>query len=226
MKHYNRLQKAFTMLELVFVIIIIGILAATVLPKLDRDIRQEAADNILSAIRYTQHLALTDDKQSFKTKDWQQKLWLVRFETYGSDIIYKIGSDMDMDGNIDQSEAAIDPLTGKYLHTTDSIQDDDEAPRIFLTKKYGITSVVFNNCKGTQNTSAKHIAFDNKGRPHRGVMDTTSTGGSAGASNDFRTYVKNGQCEITFHSSNFSPDIKIIVLEETGYTYIDNQLGS
>jgi len=93
-------KNAFTMLELVFVIIIIGILAALAVPRMERDVKQEAGDNILAAIRYTQHLALTDDKQSYNDPNWQQKLWLIRFETYGNKVIYKIGSDMDKGGNI------------------------------------------------------------------------------------------------------------------------------
>jgi len=225
MKHY-RSHSGFTMLELVFVIVILGILAALAIPRMKRDLRQEAADNILSAIRYTQHLALIDNKQRFDINNWQQRLWLIRFEKYGNNIIYKIGSDMDNGGNIDQIESAIDPLTGKYLHTSDAVEDDDESPKIFLTKKYGITDVSFNNCKGTLNTSAKHIAFDNKGRPHRGILDTSSSaGGSSGATDDYKTYIKNGQCEITFTSSSFS-DIKIIILEETGFAYIDGQPNS
>jgi len=223
----NRLNSAFTMLELVFVIVVIGLLVALALPRVERDIRQEAADNILSAIRHTQSLALIDNKHRFDSEDWMQHLWLIRFESYGGDIIYKIGTDMDEDGNIDKSEAAVDPLTGKYFYTTDNTIDGDESERVFLGLKYGITSVTFNGCQGSQATSALHIAFDNRGRPHRGILDTSSSaGGSAGASNDMATYVKNGQCEITFTSSSFDTDLKIIILEETGYAYIDNQLRS
>jgi type II secretory pathway pseudopilin PulG len=227
MKKNRQLTPAFTMLELVFVIILLGILAALALPRMERDIRQEAGDNILSAIRYTQHLALTDNKHTFDAADWQQTLWMIRFETYGTDVIYKIGTDADKDGNIDKKHSAIDPLTGKYLWTSNATKDSDEAPGIFLTDRYGINSVSFNGCQGSQQTTAKHIAFDNKGRPHRGILDTTSSGGtSSGASNDFRTYVKNGQCEITFTSSSFDGNLKIIILEETGYAYIDGQPDS
>ena len=62
MKNLHKQSKAFTMIELVFVIVVIGILAALALPRIERDLRQEAADNILAAIRYTQHLALNDNK--------------------------------------------------------------------------------------------------------------------------------------------------------------------
>ena len=55
-------KKAFTMLELVFVIVVSGILAATFIPRFDRDNLQEAADQVISHIRYTQHLAMVDDK--------------------------------------------------------------------------------------------------------------------------------------------------------------------
>lgn len=232
MKKMQTHTKAFTMLELVFVIIILGILAALTLPRIERDVRQEAADNLLSAIRYTQHLALIDDKHSYKDPNWQRTLWLIRFAKFGNEWTYTIGSDIDKGGNIDNNinnrEAAVDPLTGKYFYTNDATQDDNESPRIFLTKKYGITNVTFNGCKGSQQTQARHIAFDNKGRPHRGVLNTggAGAGGAAGADNSFRTYVKNGQCEITFQSSSFSPNLKIIIREETGYAYIDGQPNS
>jgi len=213
---------AFTLLELVFVIVILGILVALAIPRMNRDLRQEAADNILSAIRYTQHLALTDNKHRFDTSNWLQRLWLIRFEQYGDDVVFKIGSDMDQEGNIDKEESAIDPLTKKYLFTTDSTEDSDESRTVFLTKYYDITDVTFNDCHGELDSDAKHIAFDNLGRPHRGVLDTS---GSGGADNTYNTYIDNKQCEITFSSDSFN-DIKIIILPETGYAYIDGQEDS
>ncbi len=62
MKHIKNKKYAFTMLELVFVIVVAGILTAAIVPRFDRNNLQEAADQLISHIRYTQHLAMVDDK--------------------------------------------------------------------------------------------------------------------------------------------------------------------
>ncbi len=204
---------AFTMLELVFVIVVLGILAALAMPRLDRDIRQEAADNILSSIRYTQHLALTDNKHKFDSHDWQKALWQIRFPTSGSGS-YSIGTNMDYDTNIDADEAAIDPANGKIMHSTAA----NASPNIDITKKYGINSIIFNGCAGSSASSANHIAFDNLGRPHRGVTQ--------GATNTYATYIKGGNCQITFNSPAFNSSFIIEIKQETGYAFIVGQPDS
>ena len=216
------LSNAFTLIELLFVIIVLGILASLVIPRLDRDLKQEAADTVLSAIRYTQHLALTDNKHKFNKKDWQQSLWMIRFTKSSGEFFYTVATNFDGKNNLDQIESAIDPTNGKYMHTGDNILDDDESPFIFLTQKYGINNVIFNDCTGTQTTTAKHIAFDNKGRPHRGIINT----GGGGASNDFRTYIKNKNCTITFQSPVFDSDFTIEIVRETGFAFIQGQPSS
>jgi len=221
------MKKAFTMVELVFVIIVLGILTSMSLNRIERDIKQEAADNILSAIRYTQHLALIDDKQNYKENDWYRSLWVIRFEQNDNKWRYKIGSDMDKEGNIDNEEAAIDPLSGKYLFSTDNVEDKNESSTIFLTNKYGITDISFNDCKGTRDTSAKHIAFDHLGRPHRGVLYTTSSiSGSSTPINTLPTYISNKNCEIDFEFGSEDNNLTIIIQRETGYAYIKNQPDS
>ena len=219
----KQLRYAFTLLELVIVLIVIGVLVAIGLPRINRELKIEAENNLLAAIRYTQHLALNDNKHQYNKSNWHQRLWMIRFEKYNGNWIFKIGADNDMDGNIDKKDAAVDPQSGKYFFSTDDVIDDDEAPQIFLTRKYNITDISFNGCKGTQSTDARHLAFDHYGRVFRGILKTSSTNG---ASNDFRTYVKNGQCEITFTSPSFEKPLKIIILEETGYAYIDGQENS
>ena len=206
-KGFKMRRMAFTMIELVFVIVVLGILAALAMPRLDRDIRQEAADNVLSAIRYTQHLALTDNKHKFNIHDWQKALWQIRFPTSGSGS-YTIGTNMDYVNNIDINEAAIDPANGKIMHSTAA----NASPNIDITKKYGINSIIFNGCKGQSASSAKHIAFDNLGRPHRGVTQ--------GATNTYATYVNNGNCQITFNSPAFNSSFTIEIKQETGYAFI------
>ncbi|MBN2895607.1 MAG: type II secretion system protein [Campylobacterales bacterium] len=56
------MRRALTMIELVFVIVVIGILSAVLIPRMERDSLREAALQVASHIRYTQHLAIVDDK--------------------------------------------------------------------------------------------------------------------------------------------------------------------
>ena len=50
------MKHAFTMIELVFVIVIAGILSAMIASSFDGNNLRQAADQIVSHIRYTQHL--------------------------------------------------------------------------------------------------------------------------------------------------------------------------
>ena len=215
MINFNKKTKpAFTMIELVFVIVVLGILAALALPRLDREIRQEAADNILSAIRYTQHLALNDNKHMHNTFDWQKRLWTISFI---GNSVYTVYSDMDQGGGANDDEMAIDPTNGKLMGSRNTTLDPTESPNIFLGDKYGIDSIVFQGCTTSAGTAATDIAFDYLGRPHRNV---------ATATNIMDTYV-NTDCVITFSSPAFTGDPIIIDIQrETGYAAIRNQIDS
>ncbi len=221
-------RAAFTMLELVFVIVVLGILASLAMPRLERDYRQEAGDNLLSAIRYTQHLALMDNKADINVNpavDWQKALWQIRFGTTGGDWYYVVGSNTDYGANIDKAEAAIDPVHGKYMYTANATIDSDESSNIFLSKKYGVDNVDFSACNGqtgaagspgNDNTN-RHIAFDHIGRLHRGVFSAT----------DNLSTLMHADCTITFEFENNSiADISILIQKDTGYAYIVDQNNS
>jgi len=220
MKTFNQQTKAFTMIELVFVIVVLGILAALALPRMDRDLRQEAADNILSAIRYTQHLALNDDKTDPFDTNWQNELWQIQFSTTTSTgyLFYVIGSDTDHSGGTTafpaQDETAIDPVNGKYIFhiSTNPELQTGESPNILLGRKYGVSGV-----SPTGGCTTKQLAFDQLGRPHKNV-------GNAG--NDYTTYMTS-DCNLTFSfTNNAALPFSIIIKKETGYAYIDGQPDS
>ncbi len=203
MKH-----SAFTMLELIFVIVVLGILSALAMPRLDRDLRQEAKDNILSSIRYTQHLALIDEKTDPGT-DWQKKLWQIRFSTSATNnkaFFYTISSDADVDGYVDTIETAIDPVNGKRMYNLggNTDIDADESPNIFIGKKYGVNKMTFTGgC-----SSAQHIAFDHHGRPHNGLGSAT---------NNYSQYMKQDcTIKVEFSSTGITP-LYITIATETGY---------
>ena len=209
-------KRAFTMLELVFVIVVLGILAALAMPRIERDVRQEAADHLLSAIRYTQHMALMDNVILPTNSKWQRSYWSFGTQACKGDIYYEIGSDKDMEGDIDDIEAALDPANGARLNafnakTREENIADGSSPNIFLGKQYGIDSVTYDKgCEGGQ-----LVAFDYMGRPHAGIRDSKSP--------DFRTYMRN-DCVITFGFSDPDiDDIEIIIRNETGYVFVSGQ---
>ncbi|MCF6207453.1 MAG: prepilin-type N-terminal cleavage/methylation domain-containing protein [Sulfurovum sp.] len=216
MKH-----RAFTMIELIFVIIVVGIIAAMAMPRIDRDIRQGAAQTILSNIRYTQHLALMDNKHRFDNRNWQKRYWKIMFGTCtGNDRFFMVGSDDDMDGGasgfFDINESAIDPTNGKPLFWTNG-QDCSEgdttktvSPQVFISKRYGIKSFTF--LRGCANV--QYVGFDRLGRPHVGFS-------SAGNINpDYASYMTD-DCIINFKFTDTSiEDLNITINKETGYAYV------
>jgi len=218
--HQTHKRPAFTMLELVFVIVVLGILAALAMPRLDRDLKQEAADNILSSIRYTQHLALIDFKHDFKETQWQQRFWKIMFAPCSTtEMFYRVGSDDNMTGSglFTINEAAIDPANGKpmfWVNNTDCSNGDTSgtvSENIFISKKYGITSISTTNCN-----NIAHIGFDHLGRPHQ------SFGGSTVP--DYSTYMRTA-CIYQFTMSD-GDTFSIRIEPETGYASILGQTGS
>lgn len=207
-------KNAFTMLELVLVIVTLAILAAVTIPRLDRDLKQEAADNLLSAIRYTQHLALIDNKHKFDDPNWQKALWQIQIENCTDGLFYTIGSDADYQGDISITEAAPDPYNGRpmFWRNTASCKnggDTTVSDNIFITKKYGVTGIsTSGGCVGVQ-----HIAFDHLGRPHTGI--------SGNGQPTYSSYMSTA-CIFTFSLSD-GDSIQIQIEPESGYAFIVGQ---
>ena len=216
------------MIELVFVIVVLGILAAMAMPRLDRDIRQEAGDNILSAIRYTQHLALMDNKSNINVSpavNWQKSFWQIRFANFGGEWQYIIAANNDYDGNLDKNtEAAIDPQNGLYIYASSSTPANDESPNSYLSRKYGINNIDFSGCNGQtgavgnpgNDDTNRHIAFDYLGRLHRGVFSAT----------DNMSTLMHADCTIKFQFADGSDDLLILIRQDTGYANIIGQNAS
>lgn len=211
-KILNHKKPAFTMIELVFVIVVLGILAAMAMPRLDRDLRQGAKDNILAAISLTQHIALVDNRTNPTDANWQKKLWQIRFSIDADNLasFYTISSDDNDNSTVDKNETIIDPTNGKFMYNDDgdTTIDDDESPTIFIGKSFGIsnstaTTSFADGCAGTD-----HIAFDHLGRPHNDL---------ATATNNYNTYMTS-DCTITFYFDDTSiTPLTITIAAETGY---------
>ena len=223
-------KRAFTMIELIFVIVVVGILAAIMIPKLNRNASREAANQILTHIRYTQHLAMQDDKYenfiSNQSKPWFKLRWGITFnETSLKECSidkpgvktwkYSVFFDKSVNGNINsESEVANDIYkSGKLLSGGWSEISTDACKKINkelnLGKRFGITLVDFKDgCSGMQT-----IIFDEMGRPMR-VASTTS----GGAKRPYDRLLKK-DCSITITDKRGN-QTTITIEKESGFASI------
>ena len=211
---------AFTMIELVFVIVVLGILASLAMGRMDRDLKQEASETILSHIRLAQQLALRDNKHRKDNNAlWQRAYW--RFE-YGkcrnttnddgtAEYYYRVGSAVTLDTGFNKNESAINPIDGKYLYTMNKCDDlqSDESPTVLISKKFGINKIrKYGGCSRVQ-----HIAFDYLGRPHHQIASYNSA--------DF-SKIMHRDCRLKFEMTSGN-SFTIEIEAETGHAFIVGQ---
>jgi len=140
------MKKAFTMLELIMVIVIIGILAAVIIPRTGSNKTAEAAVKLISDIRYTQHLAMIDDKYG-QNNNWYRDLWQIRFNGNSYSIISDNGT-----------RPAKDPITKEDINVN-------------LIGDFGVQIVEFGGNCGADET----LSFDHMGRPIVGDLSAHNT---------------------------------------------------
>ncbi|AQW87321.1 putative type II secretion system protein [Campylobacter pinnipediorum subsp. caledonicus] len=218
------IKRAFTMLELVFVIAIVGILSALAIPRSNKNPLREAANQIMADIRYTQHLAMQDNKFTLQSdgtpeNDWYKAYWriLFHYDTQKSKQIWRYtvfsdsGSYSGNPNSIDQ--IANNPrdlnkkLTSGYARQKYPNQILDK--KLNLTKTYGITKVKFNSKNQT-------LAFDILGRPYSALQNSKSP------------YEKLLQEDTKISLQGNGDILNIIVFKESGYTCIEdkNNIGN
>ncbi len=142
------MKKAFTMIELVFVIVVIGILAAVIIPNTRTNPLYEAATQLVSHIRYAQHLGMVDDKFDSGNANWHRNRWQIRFN--GNQ--YTIASE-------NNTVFAKNPMNvDANLSNTD------------LMAKYSTTVALSDSCLGQS-----ILSFDHLGRPIVGDLSANTT---------------------------------------------------
>lgn len=137
------------MLELVFVIVVIGILSAVIIPRMDRDNLYEASEQLLSHIRYTQHLAMSDNIYEESAANWFQDRWSITISE--DDHNYSITG---------AGTPALDPLSKVAIDGTDAYD---------LESKYSVQVDLQGQTGGSFT-----LGFDYLGRPHNGATGSVS----------------------------------------------------
>ncbi len=147
-KDSDIMKKAFTLLELVFVLVVIGILAAVILPRTSADSAVEAALELQSSIRYTQHLAMQDDKFDATDNTWFRNRWQIVFNGNTYSIVSDNGTNFAQDPS----------------NTSNELQNID------LGAKYNVSVALGGGC-----ANETIISFDHYGRPIVGDLSDDAT---------------------------------------------------
>ena len=225
-------KSAFTMIELVFVIIVLGILASLAMGRMERDLKQEASETILSHIRLAQQLALSDNKHldnSITTdrNKWQDSYWRFEFSNceFDGDVkpIYAVGSGKLDNGDLSKERSAINPVNGKYLFgsCTASSNASDVSEDVFAGQHFGIKNMKLTRCYKDSDTTPRggHFGFDYLGRLHVAVGSYDNIG------TDYFDEIATRDCNLTVTMSD-ETTFSIIIENETGHSYIEGQDNS
>ncbi len=105
------MKKSFSLIELVIVIIVVGILYSSISFSLSNTTLNQVADQIISHINYTRHLAIKDNKMQYypinnsktemnRSKYWFKQWWQMRFSNDSDDgYWYEIFTDLPTNGS-------------------------------------------------------------------------------------------------------------------------------
>ena len=231
------MKKAFTLIELVFVMIVLGILTFTLWPKKEPTQALEAARQIVAHIRYTQHLALNDDK--FAThrdedgtkekiaKDWYKRLWRITFSNgeaapgcksggWRYAVYQNIAKGLSDKGQPNgANEAAMNPAqAGKVLSACYSGLSTNTSDELNLGQTYKIENIDFGEF--AVGGGIQGIIFDELGRAYPRGEWTTPYG------NNHRFSQGGGSFGRIKLSAKDGSRANILVFGETGYACVEN----
>lgn len=223
------MKTAFTLLELIFIIVIIGIVGITASSSFRKDTLVPATMQVLDHIRYTQQLALNQDiftpapafslysdvdRKRKDSKQWFKKWW--QMQIHEADDDYTIYSDAPTSASTTNNYDALatsgvdliatDPQTRELIAGKSTHVPSNYLKIANLQDEYQ-TSISFSGC-GTK----RRIAFDNLGRPHctKSIDDSSDYPYSE---------ILKAPAKITLTTSN-GESSAICITPITGYAYI------
>ena len=220
--------KAFSLLEFVFIILILGVVFSLGSLYLKKDNLLEGAMQILNDIQYTRTLAMMQenirvDELAIAKREWFKSKWQIYFiksAATGYDQTYTIFLDKNGDGNANlgkteinvDREIAVDIINHKKLMNSGQsgvINKNDEktTQRFNITKRFGIEKVEFKGaCSGFT-----RFVFDEMGRVYSPLKNANHA--------YEKNLAKNGSdCIIRLRSKKHA--LCIVVDTLSGYAYI------
>ncbi len=202
-------KKSYFLFELIFVILLISYFSYSLFPKNNQPEFKVAIDRLILYLNQTRLQAFIDDKYDVSNPKWFRKRWTLKFfncsESVGG-VYYSIFSDINMKGHPNADESLKDPLTKKYIYSSNKCEENNSnSEYVLLTKKFGIKNITM-TCNSTT-SSIGQLSFGSDGK----VYSKLST-----EENDASSYLLNEDCIINFTSKK-GDIVGIKIYANTGF---------
>ena len=202
-------KKSFSIIELIFVITLIGIINSQVSIKNNLSKIKLAKQQIILHLKYVRYIAMVDDKYEKDNPLWFRKRWTLKFLNCNKNIggiYYIIYSDENENGYISKDETLKDPLSNQYLYSSQCKEDKiyDKNKLILLTKRYDIKNIIV-SCNKT--TTIGQLSFDINGELHSKLSNKN---------NKIDEYKLKSICNIEIYDKNGNKEM-IQIHNKTGF---------
>jgi len=202
-------KKSFSLIELIFVIMLLAIITSQVSLKNNLSKIKLAKQQIVLHLKYTRYIAMLDNKYDNNNSLWFRKRWTMKFLNCQKKIgglYYVIYSDENLNGSISKEETLKDPLTSNYIYSFQCKEDTvyDKNKLILLTKRYNIESI---NISCNKTSTIGQLSFDINGELHSKLSTKD---------NEHDKYKIKKDCEIEIIDKFENKEI-IIIAKNTGF---------
>lgn len=187
------MKKAFTLIEVIFIIVVVGILSTIAISRFNSKDLLRGAEMVARDIEYVKHLAVIDDNKILNNTKSEKKLisnngtsvnqynfWAITFIGIGGDPKMSIFKYTDPDINYGTVDTAVVDYLDKEKFLTLTVRngkDDDivdgsvvkTSPRVWLKKTYSINKIDTSDCNAEDYTgrhSVNTLFFNEEGIPY------------------------------------------------------------
>jgi len=204
------MKKSFTLLELILMIVLLGFLYTSFIPKVKVSKIDDLTNRLVLYLKQTRYQSLINDKFSNSDNLWHKKRWTLKFfrcrETIGG-IYYVIYSDKNASGHPGIDDSLKDSLTLKNIYSTNSCTENIKNSKyVLISQNFNIRTV---NISCNETSSLGQLSFGSDGKIYSKLSANE---------NDFISYEIINNCKIEL-SDIFNEKRTIQLESKTGYVY-------